>query len=85
MTTSTVTDKGQTTVPQTVRDALGIKPRQQIQWMIQDDGTVLVRPQRSALPLFGSLLPKKKIPSRDIERQGTMDAIAKRVATKGSK
>jgi len=80
MTTSTVTDKGQTTVPLAVREALGIQPRQQIQWTIQTDGTATIRPQGSALNLFGSLVPRKKVPERAVERQRTMETLAMRIA-----
>ena len=85
MATSTLTDKGQTTVPQEVRDALGVKPRQQLEWTIQEDGTVLVRPKPSALDLFGSLRPQKRFRSRRAERKGMVEAVAKQAAKEGTK
>ena len=45
---STLTDKGQTTVPKEVRDALGIKPRQRLPWALEANGPVVVRPEPSA-------------------------------------
>jgi bifunctional DNA-binding transcriptional regulator/antitoxin component of YhaV-PrlF toxin-antitoxin module len=83
MKTSTLTDKGQTTVPQEVREALGLKPRQQLQWTIQKDGTVLVRTQPTALELFGSLPTGKRFRGREAERTGTMKAVAKHAAKEG--
>jgi bifunctional DNA-binding transcriptional regulator/antitoxin component of YhaV-PrlF toxin-antitoxin module len=84
MTTSTLTDKGQTTVPLEVRKALGIKPRQQLQWTLREDGTAIVQPQASAVGLFGSLpLPPGSFPGRKKEREQTRRAIARQAATRG--
>ena len=41
-TTSTLTDRYQTTVPQAVRDALGLSKRDKIQYTLRDDGTVVL-------------------------------------------
>jgi len=84
MTTSTLTDKGQTTVPLKIRKALGIKPRQQLQWTLREDGTAIVQSQASAVNLFGSLpLPPGGFPGRKQEREQTLKEVAKRAATKG--
>ena len=83
MTVSTVTDKGQTTVPLEIRQALKVEPRQRLEWLIQEDGTVLVRPQKSALELFGSLKSAKRFQSREAERKAVMKNIGVRVAGKG--
>lgn len=82
MSSSTLTDKGQTTVPLEVRDALKVKPRQRLEWIVRPDGTALVQPQSSALNLFGSLRASKKFPGRAAERDTTMRAVAKRAAKK---
>jgi AbrB family looped-hinge helix DNA binding protein len=42
MAKSTITAKGQTTVPKEVRDHLGLKPGDQIEFVIQPDGSVRV-------------------------------------------
>jgi antitoxin PrlF len=77
---STVTDKGQTTVPKEVRKALGLKPRQRIQWDLATDGTVTVRPEPSALALFGSLKSRKKFPGIKEEKAALRGYIAKTTA-----
>ena len=82
---STLTDKGQTTVPVEVRDALKMKPRGQLDWSIQPDGTVIVRPQPSALELFGSLKPTKPFPGIQEERKAVQKLVAKRAAKKALK
>ena len=83
MATSTLTDKGQTTVPQEVREALGVKARHQLQWTIRNDGTVLVRPQPSALDLFASLPVRKRTLGRAAEREAVMKAVGKHAAQEG--
>ena len=43
MATTTVTSKGQVTIPKPVRDFLRVKPGDRLDFVIQDDGRVLVR------------------------------------------
>ena len=83
MATSTLTDKGQTTVPQEIRDALKVKPRQRLSWSLREDGTAVVRPQPSALDLFGSLKSAKKFPGRAAERAEVTRAVGRRAAKAG--
>ncbi len=75
---STVTDKGQTTVPKQVRDALGIKPRQHLQWNLAQDGSAVVRPEPSPLALFGSLKSHRKFPGIKQEKAAMRKAVASR-------
>lgn len=77
---STVTDKGQTTVPREVREALGIKPRQRLQWDIQADGTATVRPEPSALALFGSLKTRRKFPGIQAEKAAIRKHVGRHAA-----
>jgi antitoxin PrlF len=63
MAISTLTDKGQTTVPGEIRAALNLKPRQRLAWCVEKDGTVSVQAQPSALALFGSLRSAKSFPA----------------------
>ena len=83
MATSTLTDKGQTTVPQEIREALKVKPRQRLNWSLREDGTVLVRPQPTALDLFGSLKSSKKFPGRAAERMAVARAASRHAAKEG--
>lgn len=80
---STVTAKGRTTVPQEVREALGVKPRQQLEWCVRPDGTALVRLRSSALALFGSLPARKRVTGRDVERKAVAKAAGKHAAKEG--
>jgi len=39
--TTKVTDKGQTTIPQDIREKYGIEPGDEVEWVETDDGVVL--------------------------------------------
>lgn len=62
MSESTITTKGQTTVPQQIRDALHTAPGTKLQWHLMSDGTITVRTKsKSILDLAGILkAPKGK-------------------------
>lgn len=44
MTRSTITSKGQTTVPKQIRDHLGIHAGDEIEFIIMENGSVIVEP-----------------------------------------
>ena len=44
MTTATLTAKGQTTIPKTVRNHLGLKSGDRLDFVIEPDGGVTIRP-----------------------------------------
>jgi len=56
MTHSTITSKGQTTLPVHIRKALHLKTGDKILYELQGD-SVMIRPHLGALTLFGSLKP----------------------------
>jgi len=62
MSESTITAKGQTTVPQQVRERIGAGPGTRLVWHVMPDGGVIVRAKtRSVLDLAASLkAPKGK-------------------------
>ena len=57
---STITTKGQTTVPRQVREQLGAGPGTKLVWHVMPDGSVLIRAKTlSILDLAGSLKSPK--------------------------
>ena len=61
---STMTVKGQTTVPQALRDALHTQPGSRLTWNLMPDGAAIVRAKtKSVLDLAGMLKapPGKKV------------------------
>ena len=60
MTESTITLKGQTTVPADIRALIDAKPGTRLVWSAMPDGTVIVRAKtKSILEMAGSLKPPK--------------------------
>jgi len=51
---STVTAKGQTTLPKDVRDLLGLQPGDRIRYLVTGDSVRILRP-RKAMSLCGAL------------------------------
>jgi len=44
MPTGTLTSKGQTVIPKTIRDHLGLQPGDALDFVVQDNGDVMIRP-----------------------------------------
>jgi len=70
-TESTLTSKGQTTIPKDVREALRLKSGDRITFTLMPDGTVQMRAKnRSAASLAGVLRKprQKRIPTEQLSR-----------------
>lgn len=81
---STVTDKGQVTLPKAIRDRLGIRPGTRIDFEIQPDDTLKVRVlTRGAAGLFG-LIARPGEAARSLEEidAGIAAAVAGRAPRK---
>lgn len=75
MATSTVTSKGQTTIPKEIRDRLNLHPGDRVEFVIEEDGRVVVLPATvDASELVGMLKP----PSRAVSVEEMNRAIRKR-------
>jgi AbrB family looped-hinge helix DNA binding protein len=71
---STITDRGQTTIPAAVRKALKLRPRQRLTYEVCQDG-VLIRPQtESLMDLAGCLKSKVPAATKTEERENARDA-----------
>jgi antitoxin PrlF len=61
MAESTITAKGQTTVPLQIRESIGATPGTRLVWHVMPDGGLIVRAKtRSILDMAGSLKPPKR-------------------------
>jgi antitoxin PrlF len=59
--TATITAKGQTTIPKSVRDQLHLKPGDRVEFVVRDDGTALMVPATMTLAqLKASISPPAK-------------------------
>jgi antitoxin PrlF len=73
---STITAKGQMTLPKPIRDHLGVKPGDQVKLFVHPDGTVVLLPKCDVTVLRGML--KSSLPPATIEEMD--DAIAEGAA-----
>ena len=68
---STLTSKGQTTIPKDIRDGLGLKPGDRITFTMMPDGTVQMRAKnKTVMTLAGSLRKagRKRVPTEQLSR-----------------
>ena len=56
MPTSTLTTKGQIVIPKTIRDRLKLEPGDRLDFIIQEDGDVLIRPVSEDVQTLKGLL-----------------------------
>lgn len=73
---STVTSKGQTTIPKELRDALGIKEGTPLRWKLEN-GVLTVRPKTKRLEDFVPMVPPN---GRHVTVEQMNDAIGEAVA-----
>jgi antitoxin PrlF len=63
MPSSTITAKGQTTIPKAIRDRLRVAPGDRVDFVVQADGSVTVEPATQGVtPLKGILAVKGRKP-----------------------
>ena len=75
MSTSTLTSKGQTTIPKDVRKRLNLQPGDRLEFVIDEDGRVLMLPASVDAAELGGML---KAPARPVSVEAMNRAIRKR-------
>jgi AbrB family looped-hinge helix DNA binding protein len=83
VTTSTLTAKGQTTVPREIREHLGLKPGDTIDYEIAADGTVRLSVRKPSFADCAGMLARPGQRAVSIEEMD--DAIAEAVAERLSR
>jgi antitoxin PrlF len=78
---ATLTSKGQTTIPKEIRDRLGLKPGDRLDFVVQDDGRVLMIPATVPVARLSGMLrrPKKRATLEEMDR-AVRDAAAARMS-----
>jgi antitoxin PrlF len=56
MPTATLTSKGQTVIPKAIRNHLGLQPGDALDFVVQDNGDVLIRPATEDIRRLKGLL-----------------------------
>lgn len=77
MVTATITSKGQTTIPKTVRERLRLKAGDRVEFVVQEDGTALMVPATVHVGDLEGILPAPKTP---VSIEAMNEAIRKRGA-----
>ncbi|HMF95868.1 MAG TPA: AbrB/MazE/SpoVT family DNA-binding domain-containing protein [Vicinamibacterales bacterium] len=80
MPTATLTTKGQITIPREVRDHLGVDAGDRLSFVVQDDGSVVVKPLTRHVRELGGLLfraGRRPVPVAEMD-----EGIARRARTK---
>lgn len=75
---STVTAKGQTTIPKAIREKLNLKPGDRIDFVVEADGRVVLRPRNKRLEDFIGILHRPG--QRPISVEEMDEGIAKAAA-----
>ena len=76
MPSSTLTSKGQTTIPKEVRDHLKLQSGDQIDFLIRSDGTVVLRPATIHVRELKGFLHRRNMKPVSVDAMN--DAIRKR-------
>lgn len=73
---TTLTSKGQVTIPKEIRDQLGLKPGDKVEFTLHNDGILQVVPRRGSIRDLKGILPKPKV---SLSLEELDDAIARAV------
>jgi AbrB family looped-hinge helix DNA binding protein len=79
---TTMTTKGQVTVPREIRDRLGLKSGDKMAFTMLSDGTVVMRPKTRRLADLAGSLTRPGQPRVSIEDMNPFQATRARKATK---
>ena len=81
---TTLTTKGQVTVPREIRDRLGIKSGDKMAFTMLSDGTVVMRPKTRRLADLAGSLTRPGQPKVAVEEMNPFKATTAKTSTKGA-
>ncbi len=79
MPTATITTKGQTTIPKEIRDFLQLNPGDQIDFIVESDGRVVIQPTTIRVQELKGILHREGMKSISCEAMNA--AVRKRAST----
>jgi antitoxin PrlF len=62
---ATITSKGQVTIPKRIRDELGLDAGTEVEFVLEEDGTIRVRPKRPAMDRLRAV--KESLAEHDVD------------------
>ena len=62
---ATITSKGQVTIPKEIRDALGLDAGTEVEFVLEDDGSVRVRPKEPPTERLQGI--RERLTDRDVD------------------
>jgi AbrB family looped-hinge helix DNA binding protein len=80
---STITRKGQVTIPKAIRDRLGVKEGEKVRFVMRGEEVVLKVIKGTILDLRGSVEPSAHSEDFEKVRQSVKQAVAKKVVGHG--
>ena len=73
MPTSTLTSKGQMVIPKTIRDRLKLEPGDRLDFIIREDGDILMRPISGDVRSLHGLLHRPGRPAVSVEKMNQVN------------
>ena len=80
MSKATVSSRGQTVIPKPVREHLGLKPGDEVEFIVRDDGEVLVKPATEDIRKLKGLLHRAG--RKPVSLQAMRAAIRQRASSR---
>jgi antitoxin PrlF len=80
---TTVTEKGQVTIPQEIRRIMGLHPRDKVRFEVEGGVVKISRASSKLLQWFGSVTPRNKPEDFQKVREEFEKGVAEEVASEG--
>ena len=80
---STLTSKGQVTVPKVIRDRFDLKEGDQLEFAVEETGRIVLRPSRHGDGVTGVL--RDYAPEKPVSVEAMREAVRRRAASKAGR
>ncbi|MBI4538210.1 MAG: AbrB/MazE/SpoVT family DNA-binding domain-containing protein [Gemmatimonadetes bacterium] len=81
MATATLTSKGQTTIPKRIRELLGLRPGDRIDFVVEDGDRIVIRPATTPITQLAGLLARPGVRARSLKEMN--EAVRRRASRSG--
>ena len=80
---STVTEKGQVTIPQAIRRTIGLQPRDKVSFEVEGEVVKIRRVSSKLLQGFGAVTPRNKPEELSETQKEFQEGVAEEVVSEG--